>query len=237
MHSTALFVLILVCRYELGSGEDEREYDQSRTLADMRKLMEETSATLRVYQQKTESLMSVVTKQERELQALQADVARLSSEECGERDSEGNKHDPKRVSEVNGTSSSVAFYAQLSADQSNFGTHQTIIFDRVRTNIGSAYNHDDGVFTAPFPGVYIFFWTTINRDNSHMQTELVVNGSQFGRVWADSGNHADYTMASNMVVVTLAAGSTVWIRSDTGHSGFTSGQNFATFSGWLLQNI
>lgn len=132
------------------------------------------------------------------------------------------------------TSRGIAFYAQLSADHDHIGNHQAMIFDRVRTNIGNAYNNRDGVFTAPSPGIYVFFWTTVNKDHSHMQTELVVNGVQFGRAWADSWDHIDYSMASNTVIVSLKTGDTVWIRSDTVHSAFTSGQNFATFSGWLL---
>ncbi|XP_033762119.1 heavy metal-binding protein HIP-like isoform X2 [Pecten maximus] len=227
MYIATLFLLLVVCKLEFGISEDVGGSDQTATLADIKELQMEISAILREHQQKTDMLMDVVTEQEREIQALKSDIARLSSEERG-------RKNRKRVAEVPNTG--IAFYAQLSADQSHFGTHQTVIFDRVRTNIGNAYNHDDGVFTAPCPGVYVFFWTTANRDNSHMQTELVVNGGQYGRVWADSGDHADYSMASNTVVVSLDTGNTVWIRSDTISFWFHKWTEFRYFL-WLVVAI
>ncbi|XP_060551975.1 complement C1q-like protein 3 [Ruditapes philippinarum] len=128
----------------------------------------------------------------------------------------------------------VAFYVQLSHDLSGLGNYQAIVFDLVTTNIGSGYNNVNGMFTAPSSGTYVFSWTSASADNHHIQTELVVNSKIVGTTWSDSGNHADYAIASNTVVVDLKPGDVVWIRSNTIHWHTIHGQRMTTFSGWLL---
>ena len=128
----------------------------------------------------------------------------------------------------------VAFYAQLTKDLVNIGNYQAIIFDLATTNMGGHYNSNDGIFTAPQDGTYVFSWTAANTDRSHMQTELVVNGHIYGRTWSDSMDHSDRSIASNTVVLNLHTKDAVWIRSNNVHSHQLMGNLMSTFSGWLL---
>ena len=132
------------------------------------------------------------------------------------------------------TRSKVAFYAQLSKDVFHIGNYQAIVFDIATTNIGRHYNANDGVFTVPYDGTYVFSWSAANEDRSHMQTELVVNGHIFGRTWSDSMDHDDRTVASNTVILDLHTKDAVWIRSNNVHNGQIMGNLMSTFSGWLL---
>lgn len=132
------------------------------------------------------------------------------------------------------TQAKVAFYVQLSHDLTGLGNFQTIVFDHVTTNIGNGYNKINGMFTAPVAGTYVFSWTTASADGHHMQTELVVNDKKVGLTWSDSGNHNDFSLASNTVVVVLTADDVVWVRSNAVHGHTLHGQEMSTFSGWLL---
>jgi glucuronosyltransferase len=109
-----------------------------------------------------------------------------------------------------------------------------IVFDHVLTNIGGAYNGKSGIFACHQPGVYVFYWVTTNKDTTYMDSELVVNGEEQCQAFSDSGNHNDYTVASNTVVVDLKQGDQVWIRIGTWHDGQLGGEKRTSFSGWLL---
>ncbi|XP_045171854.2 complement C1q tumor necrosis factor-related protein 3-like [Mercenaria mercenaria] len=130
--------------------------------------------------------------------------------------------------------SKVAFYSQLSKDVDHIGNHQTIVFDTVTTNIGGGYNPNDGIFTAPVTGTYVFFWLNTNRDHSYMNTELVRNSVVVGKSMSDAMDHIDYAASSNTAVLQLNEGEEVWVRSGTWHSAVVAGDFYSTYSGWLL---
>lgn len=128
----------------------------------------------------------------------------------------------------------VAFSAYLTHDVTGFGNYLAITFDHVITNIGGAYNGKSGIFACYQPGVYVFYWVITNKDRTWMDSELVVNGIEQCQAFSDSGNHDDYAVASNVVVVDLKKGDQVWIRSGTWHNAQFGGERRSSFSGWLL---
>ena len=71
----------------------------------------------------------------------------------------------------------VAFFVGLSANMGPVNEHTDIVFDRVVTNVGAAYNEENGHFTAPVNGTYQFnvvisaqgrqkveYYSRLNRD-------------------------------------------------------------------------
>ena len=52
-----------------------------------------------------------------------------------------------------------------------------VIFDRIITNIGQAYNRGTGIFTAPVHGLYVFDMDKMNRKEEERYLELVRNGT------------------------------------------------------------
>lgn len=131
----------------------------------------------------------------------------------------------------------AAFHVQLVHDLICVGNYQKIVFDLVMTNVGNGYNKVDGLFTAPTSGTYILSWTSASADNLHMQTELLVNNQVVGLAWSDAGNHSDFVLASNTVIVELNSGDVVWVRSNKVHHNTLHGQHMSTFSGWFLYSM
>ena len=128
----------------------------------------------------------------------------------------------------------VAFYAQVTKNIGGIGNFQPIVFDLVTTNIGNVYNKADGIFTAPVTGTYVFIWTASNDQHTYMYTEIVANAVVKGRQLSDSFDHADVSSATGAAVLSLQAGDTVWIRSNTAHTHSIMGSQLTSFSGWLL---
>jgi len=127
-----------------------------------------------------------------------------------------------------------AFSATMSRDIENSENNTTIVFDNVITNIGTAYSPYNGIFTCKTAGIYVFVWTTTNKDRTGMNTELVLNGQWKGITLSDSGNHDDYSVASNTVVLDLEVGDQVWIRAGTWHTGHLGRESRSTFNGFML---
>jgi len=50
----------------------------------------------------------------------------------------------------------VAFFVGLTTNIGPISQHADIVFDRVVTNVGNAYDQDTGRFTAPVNGTYQF---------------------------------------------------------------------------------
>ncbi|XP_045176575.2 complement C1q-like protein 4 [Mercenaria mercenaria] len=128
----------------------------------------------------------------------------------------------------------VAFSAYLTGDMTSVPSHRIIIFNEVQTNVGDAYNGKTGIFVCRIPGVYVFYWVTTNKNRNYMDSELVVNGNERSHAFSDSGDHDDYSVASNVVTTELRFGDQVWIRSGTWHNGNLAGERRTSFSGWIL---
>ena len=113
---------------------------------------------------------------------------------------------------------------------------QTLVFPRIITNVGGGYNGNNGVFTAPRDGVYVFFCKITGRDNSgNMYFEFTLNGSAKTEnlVYGRSAN--PYRTSSNSIVLQLTHGDRVWINMHRGgkHYSISAGGD-QSFSGYLL---
>lgn len=64
------------------------------------------------------------------------------------------------------SSSKVAFSSRISTLYTS-KDGQTVVFNDIISNVGSGYNNQDGVFTAPADGVYVFFCKITQATSSH----------------------------------------------------------------------
>lgn len=113
---------------------------------------------------------------------------------------------------------------------------QTIVFPHILSNVGGGYNNQNGVFTAPVDGVYVFFCKiTQAYNNNDFYYQFILNGSAktvtlvFGRT--DDTNRT----SSTLIVLQLSRGDRVWIKMQQGglHWGQTDGGD-QSFSGFML---
>ena len=92
-------------------------------------------------------------------------------------------------------------------------SYQTVAYNRVMTNKGSAYNTTDGVFTAPRAGVYIFIWNSLTTSDNYCYLYLYKNGKSVNLAAFSDGTSAVKDSGSMSVVLDLTTGDRVWVRS------------------------
>ena len=133
----------------------------------------------------------------------------------------------------------VAFFALMSRSEPTPGQHHTMVFDTEVTNVGSAYNKHDGVFTAPTNVIYVFNWNLYSSYHGDVVSELMVNSNSKGDRRSDSTTVNEDHSSSGCVVVALNHGDIVFIRThlmsqQNGQIISKPGTYESSFSGWLL---
>ncbi|XP_052808944.1 heavy metal-binding protein HIP-like [Mya arenaria] len=139
----------------------------------------------------------------------------------------------ERKSRQNELEHPVAFYATLTNHTFHIGTGQPIIFDRVVTNVGQAYNHVLGAFIAPVSGVYVFSVTLFAMPGHTTAYNVMKNDVFISRMYlkAPSGN---YETAAQTFILQLDKGDDVNVQNVSPDEAI-HGYNYSTFSGFLLQ--
>ncbi|CAG2241584.1 unnamed protein product [Mytilus edulis] len=134
-----------------------------------------------------------------------------------------------------------AFVTDLD-DGPTIDKHREIVFNKIETNVGNAYDSFTGTFRAPQAGIYAFSWTIYVRGGGSVATEgeilteLIVNGHVHGNLHADTETIADDDSATGFVIKTLSKDDVVFIRSGNSFvpQGVLHGHMRWTFSGWLI---
>ncbi|XP_062282628.1 complement C1q-like protein 2 [Scomber scombrus] len=132
----------------------------------------------------------------------------------------------------------VAFSASLLASGSGtvgpFNTHTPLVFRRVVSNIGNAYNPNTGFFIAPVRGAYHFeFYIGAHGHSSHASgAVLVKNGEHIFIVYEHQTN--GYGSSANGATLLLEVGDVVFLRQWQNTRIFDNGNHHSTFSGHLL---
>ncbi|XP_040920686.1 complement C1q tumor necrosis factor-related protein 3-like [Toxotes jaculatrix] len=131
--------------------------------------------------------------------------------------------------------SQVAFSASLVATsdwthQGPFNTNITLVFKRVVTNIGNAYNPITGIFTAPVKGLYYIRFTGNVGDSGSLNAALLKNGENMFAIYDNQGTHSS---SSNGMTLVLEVGDLLWITLWPQQSIFDQSR-LSTFSGFLV---
>ena len=127
----------------------------------------------------------------------------------------------------------VAFLATLSTDLQHAGANQPIVFDRVVTNVGSAYNPHVGVFTAPGSGIYVFSVSLLNYPGHSTRYILQKNNDFISNVYLHAPDASHYESTSQTVVIQLTKGDDVTLRNMSPDESLR-GDNYCTFAGFLV---
>ncbi|XP_060084006.1 uncharacterized protein LOC132563264 [Ylistrum balloti] len=134
---------------------------------------------------------------------------------------------------VTGSSeATVAFHTILTRPLIDPGVHQSIIFDKIITNVGAQYSRYTGIFTCNQPGVYVFSWQILLEDSNYIISEIAKNGKSVGS--QEIGN-AHYTVSgSSTAVVELAQGDEILVRIAGLSEGSDVLSDITMFSGFRL---
>ncbi|XP_062386571.1 complement C1q-like protein 2 [Sardina pilchardus] len=170
-----------------------------------------------------------------ELQVVRSMEARLKYTEdqvkkLQRNNSEGHTNATRVAFSVSLSDSGVAIFGPWNDDR-------TVLFKRILTNIGDAYNPNTGIFTAPVSGVYYFSFTAF----AHMQsssilagTALYKNGKLVVSVHELHQGEDNHEYASNSAVLELKAKDTVYIHLEEGRMVYDDYKGRTTFAGFLL---
>uniref|UniRef100_A0A3B1KGJ0 C1q domain-containing protein n=1 Tax=Astyanax mexicanus TaxID=7994 RepID=A0A3B1KGJ0_ASTMX len=133
----------------------------------------------------------------------------------------------------------VAFSAGLPVGQMGpFNTETTLIYSKVLTNVGGAYNQYTGIFTAPVRGVYYIRFTAAayNSNSYNMGLHLYKNNQHLLHLGEyDSDGRARHVSCG--LALELEAGDTVYTRLLANYSLYDDALLRNTFSGFLLFSI
>lgn len=107
----------------------------------------------------------------------------------------------------------VAFHATLRSDAS-FPFPRRIVMDGCLTNVGEAYNPQNGIFTAPVAGVYLFVATAL-RCEGRGRASLRLRSDNFNSGYSQSHEGSDRLGVNciSHVTVKLSARQRVWLEA------------------------
>ncbi|KAG7467428.1 hypothetical protein MATL_G00153610 [Megalops atlanticus] len=129
----------------------------------------------------------------------------------------------------------VAFSAAIGGDGTTgpFNTEITLVYKRVFTNIGNAYNPTTGIFTAPVKGVYYFSMNCYAHSSKDRGSSLTKNGERIVSAYA-THSQSTWDTGSNRAALQLEVGDQVYVVmwADTHIHDHPNGHS--TFSGFLL---
>ncbi|XP_067436061.1 complement C1q-like protein 4 [Thunnus thynnus] len=126
----------------------------------------------------------------------------------------------------------VAFtaVAEYSGAHGPFNMDRTLVYNKVITNIGDAYNSCSGIFSAPVAGLYYFtfFYHAGGQHPSKLflmkncETIVMTTDHKSSNDSADNGGNAAFLQLKegDQVFVRLGANTHVWGSCQTNFSGF-----------------
>ncbi|XP_052327296.1 complement C1q-like protein 2 isoform X5 [Oncorhynchus keta] len=133
----------------------------------------------------------------------------------------------------------VAFTASIRVSDEHyhlgpFDEDTTVVYKKVITNIGEAYNPDTGVFTAPVRGAYYFTFTCNVGNSGVANAALLKNGVNMAAVYEYANPISGiYHSGANGVILDLVEGDKVNVVLWSGSSIFDNSR-ISMFSGYLL---
>lgn len=129
----------------------------------------------------------------------------------------------------------VAFSAGLtdSGAVGPFDSETTLLFTKVLTNDGAAYDRNTGLFLAPVRGLYFFSFSAVDFVKGYMGVYLYHNHRPISFNLALNA-HGGYASMCNSVVLRLELGDTVSLRLPASYRLYDDARNFSIFSGFIL---
>lgn len=126
----------------------------------------------------------------------------------------------------------VAFYAALTKHTSLSGS-QTIVYDKIYTNLGQAYDSSKGKFRAPVNGLYYFACSQIST-GSTLHFILMKNNNKLGKGHSNGSNSSGSVTGT----VVLNKGDVISVQHHPGGGAQkVHGDDYSTFTGFLITTL
>ncbi|KAM4612182.1 cerebellin 11 [Polymixia lowei] len=175
-----------------------------------------------------------------ELRELRASLAELSAQLSSTQDEvQEQKATVDELRKESRERPKVAFSASLLSNEDKnhgpFNTETDLVFGKVLTNIGDAYNPITGVFTAPVKGVYYFRFSGYGYAGHPMGLSVFKGNQRMMSAYEHKSSGDTNDNSSNGVTLLLEVGDVVymrlwietWVNIDRRY-------DYCSFSGFLL---
>ncbi|KAB5522719.1 hypothetical protein PHYPO_G00162700 [Pangasianodon hypophthalmus] len=127
----------------------------------------------------------------------------------------------------------IAFSAALANSVGDYDVAITLVYSKVITNIGQAYNPVTGIFTAPLNGSYYIRFTSCGNTGRHgMAVDLYKNNEKMNGLVKESDGYMTYF--SGGLVMQLEAGDVVYTKLPANSKLYDDTNNRTTFTGFLI---
>ncbi|XP_052789271.1 cerebellin-3-like isoform X2 [Mya arenaria] len=113
--------------------------------------------------------------------------------------------------QANMNHSPVAFFATISSSFTTSSSYQTLVFDKVLTDVGGGYKPGTGVFTAPVNGLYVFSASVmVDLSTSASSAHISINKKSSRVVYLFvNDSDGNYETGVGTVILSLQVGDTV----------------------------
>lgn len=105
----------------------------------------------------------------------------------------------------------------------------TVKFEKITENIGSGYNSEKGIFTAPTKGLYHFTASARQSKSGFLHLGLFRNDENMA---VSTG--MNYNSLTIGVTITLQSSDQVYVKNVWGHTSDIIGNGESCFSGYLV---
>lgn len=200
-----------------------------------KKKVEEAERLISAQAAELAALVSRVTTSQKEAQEQKKEVTALREElDISKTQLQLTKNKLDEIERTTAETPKLAFSAGLttSGKIGPFNTETPLIYSRVFTNIGGAYNPTTGIFTAPVKGVYYIRFTAFNNKNGEWMTVNLYRNSE--RILHNSELANGHTFIANALILQLEQGSVVYLRLQQNCGLYDDPSSLNTFSGFLL---
>ena len=126
----------------------------------------------------------------------------------------------------------IAFFSTLRDDVTPISIKEVIVFDKVITNYGNAYDPYIGRFRSNVPGYYHFVTNVMSSMGHFLDVDLVRDNNVICKARATYNG-----MGTCAVTTYVHTNSSVWIRHAGSKGDFIKGDSFSSFTGFLLKPI
>ncbi|XP_062579298.1 uncharacterized protein LOC134241252 isoform X2 [Saccostrea cucullata] len=137
----------------------------------------------------------------------------------------------KSLSALEWNMSSLVQSASMTTSDTSTTSGRRLVFPHIILNEGNGYNSNDGVFTAPVNGIYLFYSSLTSYSTDYCSCYIVRNGSIKVRLYTGAAHDQS---VSNMVLLLLQKNDRIWLKMAAGTRIYSNENSPSTFSGYLI---